>query len=244
MSAILKDNHGTPTLYLNGKPVFYGLMWGSAPSPDDYPLKECARYYGQAGVHFFTFDMGMQGNPPDWCGPRSGSVNFYNFDVLQKKFDEVIKADPEAHFHLRVHLEALEWWQKLYPDECELTADGRRPTQSFASKVWREQAKDYLRALIAYINKNGMAERVVAYQTGAGGTGEWVKGSAMKDDAIDYSRPMQEHFRDWLRNRYNNDEKSLRDAWNDPYITFEAASVPPAAPRDGAGSRGRRRRRG
>jgi hypothetical protein len=228
MSAEIKKYHGTPTLFLDGKPVFDGLMWGTPPGPDGYKLKECARYYGEAGVHLFTFDMGMGGNPPDWDGPRPGDPSTYHFADLQKRFEYVIEADPQARFHLRVHLEAQAWWQKIYPEECELTSDGRRLCQSFASKIWRQQAKEYLKALVGYFDRVGLSDRIIAYQTGAGGTGEWVKGAAMAGDTIDYSQPMIDHFRTWLRGKYKGDEAALRKAWAAPYVNFDTAEVPGA----------------
>jgi hypothetical protein len=229
MTAQIRVHNGTPTFFLDGKPTFYGLMWGSPPAPDRYPLAECARYYGEAGIHLFTFDMGTYGRPPDWCGPADGRSEPYDFSTLEARFGRLLAADPQARFHLRIHLEMPAWWQALYPDECELTSDGRRMAQSFASVVWRNQAKEYLRALIAHLQAIGLAERVIAYQTGAGGTGEWVKASAMAAFCGDYSRPMQEHFRAWLRQTYKDDVVALRAAWADPYATFEAAEVPPAS---------------
>ncbi|MGE5221899.1 MAG: beta-galactosidase [Omnitrophica WOR_2 bacterium] len=226
MIAQVRNHHEAPTLFLNGKPVFYSLMWGSAPAPDAYILKECARLYGEAGIHFFTFDIGAQGSSPEWCGPREGQAGHYDFSTLAQRFEHVIQADPQAHFHLRVHLEAPEWWQQLYPEECELLSDGRRMCQSFASQLWREQAKDFLRALVDHIEQAGLGERVVAYQCGAGATGEWVKGpGAMGLTCGDYSQPMQDHFRSWLHRQYP-DEKALRTAWIDPEVTFANARVP------------------
>jgi len=226
MKAQVKQHNGTPTLFLDDQPAFYGLMWGSAPKPESYALQECARLYGQAGVHFFAFDIGTHGSPAEWCGPKDDP---YDFSTLGKRLQHVIDADPQAYFHLRVHLEMPEWWQAAYPQECELLSDGRRMCQSFASTVWRQQAKDFLKALISQVESAGLAERVVAYQCGAGGTGEWVKGpGAMGLVCGDYSQPMQEHFQAWLRRRYQDDPAALRRSWNDPLVTFETAQVPPA----------------
>lgn len=229
MTAQVKNHHGTPTLFLDGKPAFYGLMWGSAPTPESYALKECARYYGEAGVHLFTFDVGTGGSPPDWPGPGARREGNYDFSSLEQRYQHVIDADPQARFHLRVHLEMPAWWQKIYPDECEVLSDGRRMGQSFASRVWREQAKDFLRALVAHLKTVGLFERVIAYQTGAGDTGEWVKGrGSMAAACADYSLPMQEHFRSWLRRVYQDDPSALRKAWNDSEIGFDTAVVPSA----------------
>jgi hypothetical protein len=229
MSAQIKLHNGSPAFFQDGKPSFYGMMWGSAPTQDGYALKDTARLYGEAGVHYFTFDIGTYGAPAEWRGPGEGRVGHYDFNNLQQRFQHVIDADPEAHFHLRVHLEMPEWWQKLYPDECEVLSDGRRMCQSFASKVWRQQAKDFLGALAAHIEKVGLADRVVAYQTGAGGTGEWVKGpGAMGLVCADFSPAMSAHFQDWLRLYYANDESALRTTWANHQVTFNTAAVPSA----------------
>lgn len=229
MPAQIRSQHGTPTFFQDGAARFYGLMWGSGPTPDSYALKACASRYGEAGVHYFAFDIGTYGSPPEWCGPKDGLEENFDFSTLEARFQQVIDADPEAHFHLRVHLEMPEWWQALYPEECEVLSDGRRMCQSFASPVWREQAKNFLRALIGHIQAAGLGERVVAYQTGAGVTGEWVKGpGAMGLVCADYSPVMARHFQGWLRARYGNDEARLRAAWGDPKATFETAAAPPA----------------
>jgi hypothetical protein len=228
MSYFIADHHGTPTLFKDGKPIFYGLMWGSAPSSSEYLLKECASRYAEAGVHFFTFDIGTSGNPAEWCGPNENSSTNYDFSTLKTRFQRVIESDPQAHFHLRIHLEMLQWWQDLFPNECEILSDGKRMCQSYASTLWRKQAKDFLRALIQYLKEADLFDRVAAYQVGTGSTGEWVKGpGAMGLTCGDYSEPMQQHFRSWLRTKYQDDEAALKKHWADSVVTFETARVPP-----------------
>ena len=229
MPAEVKVYNGTPTLFLDGKPAFDGLMWGAAPKPDKYELKECARYYGEAGIHIFTFDIGSQGVAPEWIGPQKGKEGHFDFTTLKERFQHVVDADPQARFHLRVHLEMVDWWKELYPEECELLSDGRRMRQSFASTIWRTQANDFLSALIGHIKEVGLSDRVIAYQVGAGDTGEWVKGyGSMSAACGDYSQPMQEHFKSWLHSKYAGDEAALRESWAMPGITFDSVEVPPA----------------
>jgi hypothetical protein len=106
-------------------------------------------------------------------------------------------------------------------------SDGRRLCQSFASKIWRKQAKEFLRTLIAHITEIGLSERVVAYQCGTGSSGEWVKGpSAMGLVCGDYSKPMQDYFQGWLRQYYKDDVFAFRSAWADSSIIFSKATVP------------------
>lgn len=228
MTAKMEFHNGTPTLFLDGKPAFDGLMWGSAPTVDQYPLKECARLFGEAGIHLFTFDIGTQGNPPEWR-PAGQGGDIFDFSSFKSKLQQVIDVDPEARFHLRVHLEMPGWWQAQHPEECELLSNGKRACQSFASRLWRTRAKDFIRALVAHIREVGFFKRVIAYQVGAGHTGEWVKGDgSMSTPCGDYSRPMQEHFQNWLRQIYHNDVLRLQSAWGMPGLTFDTAEAPPA----------------
>ncbi len=171
--------------------------------------------------------MGTSGNPADWCGPNPNSNTHFDFSTLPQRFEQVFDADPLANFHLRIHLEMPEWWQNMYPTECEVLSDGKRMSQSFASTIWREQAKDFLKALIDSLKETGLFERVAAYQVGTGTTGEWVKGpGAMGLTCGDYSKPMQQHFQAWLRKTYKNNTTSLQMHWADPVITFDTARVP------------------
>ena len=151
---------------------------------------------------------------------------------MKARFGRIVDVDPEARFHLRCHLEvgADDWWSKLHPQELELHSNGKRYTQSFASRVWRDQANGFLRAYIQQLSESGLLDRVLAFQVGAGHTGEWVKGeTSMYDVCGDYSEPMRRHFRAWLRLRYRSDLVSLRKAWHDPAVTFETAEVPGAS---------------
>ncbi len=69
---------------------------------------------------------------------------------------------------------------------------------------------------------------MIAYQVGAGHTGEWVKGNgSMASVCGDYSRPMQKHFRAWLRQTYHDDLQALQNAWAMPGVSFDTAEVPP-----------------
>jgi hypothetical protein len=224
VSTQVKLYNGTPTFFQDGRPEFYGMMWSSAPAPDSFASAECGRLYGEAGVHYFAFDLGSQAAYPEWQGPDG----HYDFSTLKERFQKVIDVDPQAKFHLRVHLEMPGWWHELYPEECERLSNGKRANQSFASKIWRAQAKDFLRALVAQVESVGLGDRVVAYQCGTGHTGEWVKGEgSMGLTCGDFSLPMQEHFQGWLRQRYG-DENALRTAWGDLMVTFETAAVPSA----------------
>jgi hypothetical protein len=230
MKAEIRRHHGTPTLFLNGQPTFDAIMWGHSPANDGYGLTECVRAYARAGIHTFTFDVGTAGVNKEWCGPGPGHEGDTDFSTLGLRLGRVIEADPQAMFHLRVHMELRlddAWWHERYPEERELADDGMRIHQSLASTVWREQANAFLREYVAQVKAQGLEERVIAYQVGAGDTSEWVKGTAsMAARSGDFSQPMRRYFRGWLRKRYADDVAALRAAWNDGRVDYDTAEVP------------------
>jgi hypothetical protein len=121
------------------------------------------------------------------------------------------------------------WWYDLYPDEREIDSDGAKQRQSFASVVWRAQAKEFLRQYVLALRECGLEDRVFAWQVGAGHTTEWVKAeTSMRWQCGDYSAPMRRHFRAWLERQYSGDISALRDAWADPEAAFQTAVVPSA----------------
>lgn len=228
LMAEVKPHRGVPTLHLNGKPVFAAINWVGTPSPQKWESAAAARHAAEAGVHIYTFEAGTAA---EWKGPAPGRSSPFDFSTVEARFGRIIDVDPQAMFHLRCHLEigADDWWSKAYPQECEVHSNGRRYTQSFASKLWRSQAKDFLREYAAYLSRSGLMDRVVSFQAGAGHTGEWVKGeTSMYTVCGDYSEPMRVHFRAWLRGTYRGDAAALQAAWKDPKVTFDNAEVPSA----------------
>lgn len=234
MTSWVKEHNGTPTLFLDNHPAFASYLWASAPTVEDYPVAGVARAYADAGIHMYAFDVGVGAQTSEWCGLGESHEGHFDFSTVKARYGRILDVDPDARFHLRVHLEMGrqrgKWWRDLYPEECELDSAERRNTQSFASSIWRKQANEFLRAYIAHLQAVGLDSYVMAYQTGAGHTGEWVKGdSSMWDYCADYSQPMLRHFRAWLHQTYQGDVAALRTAWADSEIAFDSAVVPSAA---------------
>jgi hypothetical protein len=234
MQAEIKTHNGTPTLFLDDRPSFAGYLWSNGPTATDFAMADMMRAYAKAGIQMFAFDVGTGGPCPEWCGPGPSRDGHFDFSTVEARFGRILEANPNALFHLRIHLEMGRdqgrWWRDLHREECELGSNGERTTQSFASRVWRQQAKDFLQAYATHLDATGLSQHVVAYQVGAGHTGEWVKGdTSMGVTCGDYSEPMQAHFRGWLRTTYGENTAALRAAWGDDTVTFENAAVPPAA---------------
>ena len=226
--AEVKVYNGAPTLFLDGKPAFAGMCWVNTPATDGWRDAEGAAAVANAGIHIYSFDAGKGF---EWVEPKAGRSDPFDFSTVEARYGRIIEVDPLARFHLRLYFEVQpdDWWMKAYPRECEITSEGKPYSQSFASEVWREQVKDFLKAFIAYLNRTGLIDRVTAFQTGAGHTGEWVKGeTSMYSLCGDYGEPMRRHFRSWLRQHYDNDLGAFRAAWNNPHASFDTAEVPSA----------------
>jgi hypothetical protein len=225
MAYELQERNGCMVVCRDGQPIFYSALWTGAPSATEHVHAEIQRRYAAAGVHVCAFDVGHNG---EWAGPSIGREGGCDAELAVARLRRVLEADPETLFHLRVHIEAPSWWQTAHSGECEVVSTGERREQSFASRVWREDVVGFLRAYISCLQRAGLADRVVAFQVGAGGTGEWVKGTSSTPVTGDYSAPMVSSFRGWLSARYGS-EAALREAWHDPRASFADAAVPTAA---------------
>ena len=230
MKAHLKNHRGVPTIFLDGQPVFGGMQLLGSLDPKCHDLnQELLRVYANAGIHVYSIDC----VGPEWCGPRPGNPSHFCFSFVAPRLQEVVDADPQALFLLRMGFETRwqqnNWWNELYPEELELLSDGSRPSQSFASTVWQNEVKELLRGYIGELRASGMYDRVIAYQIATGTCGEWIKSwSSMSLLCGDYSAPMRRAFRAWLRAHYEGDEGALQTAWADPCVTFDNAQVPSA----------------
>ncbi|MFC1539367.1 hypothetical protein ACFL6H_08080 [Candidatus Latescibacterota bacterium] len=229
--AEIKNHNGTPTFFLNGSPANYSGIWAFGPDNPDWGKDSTTKVLASTtNTHIYAFESGARGAAPQWCGPGEGYSGDFDFSKVKSTFERIIDVDPRACFHLRVNLEMVtDWWHLAYPDECEVTSLGWQPRQSYASKVWRNQAIDFLKSFATHIESIGMADRVIAYQVGAGHTGEWVKRrSSMAAPCGDYSEPMRIQFKEYLRKKYNNDVSALRMAWDNSEISFDTVDVPSA----------------
>ena len=231
MKAQVKQFHGTPTIFLDDIPVFAGIHWIGGLDANFLEInQQCVRNFSQAGIHFYSIDaMGA-----DWCGPRSDNPSHFNFSQVAPRLQNVVDADPEALFLLRLGFEtrylAGMWWGRLNKSENELLSSGKHPSQSFASDIWQAEVNELLTGYIAELRRTGMYERVIAYQICTGTCGEWIKDeSSMGLVCGDYSEPMKRVFHAWLKEKYTQNAAALQKAWADPEVTFETAEVPTAS---------------
>ncbi len=234
MKAEVRPYNGTPTLYLDDKPVFADVQWVGYLDPNGIELTQAAiRAFAKSNVHIYTTDTLAY----EWRGPQPGDPRQFDFAPIGPRLQSAIDADPEALFNLRIMVETKHlldnWWNKLHPEELEVLSDGSTQSASYASKVWQADVKALFIGLIDYLRSAGLYDRVIGYQISVGTCGEWIKDwSSMSPQSGDFSEPMRRQFRAWLRQRYNNDAAALQAAWADPDVTFETAAAPSGEAQD------------
>ena len=235
--AEIRQHNGAPTLFLKGQPMFFSALWVTTPTPEhwgstkeSYPwpldgdFDNAQRTAAETNTHIYTFFTGEE-----WCGPGEGHSGHFDFSKVEASLGRILKTDPDALFHPRIQLEKQgDWWQKLYPEECEITSEGKQREQSYASEVWLKEGKEFLQAYIDHLARIGLVDRFIAYFICAGQSTEWTKWSSSGRLACgDYSEPMRQYFRSFLRKRYGDDISLLRKAWNHPEVSFITAEAPP-----------------
>jgi hypothetical protein len=229
MKAQLKHHNGTPTVFLDDQPAFFGCHLVGYMYPDKpNEHQHIARKYAEAGIHIYSVDNLTH----EWVGPGPDREGQFDFAPLVPRLQSYIDVDPQATFLMRVGLDTRwapsSWFNAAYPDEVEVLSDGTRWGHSFASKIWLEHAQGALRALIAELRRTGLYDRVLGFQIGAGSSGEWIKDmGCMLQTTTDYSPAMRRHFQAWLGERYGTDT-ALQAAWSDAQVTLDTAAVPSA----------------
>ena len=236
--AEVKVYHGTPTLFINGKPM-NGMAWATySPSPDVF------RDFARAGVQLYTFaatptESGYGLSKTAWVAP-----NRYDFSQLDERAMMLLQANPHAYFFPRLYLHAPKWWSDAHPNDIVLMdpGDGKpvpfihaggKPAPSWASEAWRRATLAGLRKLIAHIEASPYADRVIGYHIASGTTEEWMMWGANENEWVDYSPVNVARFRQWLRKKYKTDT-ALQQAWHDPKITFADANIPTKVQRQAA----------
>jgi hypothetical protein len=102
MKAQLKNYNGTPTVYLDGKPSFFGCHLVGYMDPQNPTANQTiVRRYAEAGVHIYSIDNLSQ----EWAGPHAGSTSHYDFTNVIPRMQSYIDVDPQPLFLMRMGFE-------------------------------------------------------------------------------------------------------------------------------------------
>lgn len=246
LSAEVRPYQGKPGLYINGKPVypmFYSLTDcpGGCWSWESLPQSSLKRF-ADTGVRLFQVDLFMEHVWPE--------EDVFDITPMQKQVQGVLKICPEAAVVVRLHVNAPRWWMDLHPEESvqyagvtlreentfpavrRIIDDDLEPVQrnSMASDLWRETMSQKLARFCEEFSKTEEGNSLIGIHLACGVFGEWHYWGFF-DYLPDVSQHMTEHFRRFLKERYQTDH-ALQKAWGQPEAALCDAKVPEAALRE------------
>lgn len=169
-------------------------------------------------------------------------------EPLIRSIREILKINPDAAIMVRLFILQPEWWLdahpeeqvrfSLYPDNGFPEAVRQNPDEikrvSFASDLWRESMNQVIPELLRQLAESPEGDAIFSFLVVGGEWAEWFYDKF--DLEPDVGPAMTRHFRQWLRERYGRVEQ-LREAWNDPELTFETVEVPGIDARMGVGEK-------
>ena len=232
----VKELNGAPCLWRDGRPVPPVLFW-------QWDLQERdVRDLSAAGLELFS----MFGSFGHYEHPYWTERGFGGLAYQEENIDRLRAWNPQACFLPRLFSSAPDWWIAAHPDEQIRYSNpnvlpahrngsgGAVPRESLASEKCRaELSPVYRQAVRRLYGKYG--KNLIGVHVTNGPWGEhfsWdaytqIGGTALEKAGFsDVSAPMTRAFRRHLRDKYANDVRRLRDAWQDAAATFETATVP------------------
>ena len=228
--AVVKPYRGVRTLFINGEPQS-GMAYAAYRT-----IPEVFEDFSQAGVKLFSISAtpsasGYGKAKTSWLAPEK-----FDFSELDDRVMIILDKDADAYIFLRIALYAPRWWCEKYPDEL-VTYDpgngntvpfllkGKIPVASWASELWREDTARALRKFIEHVETSAYADRIIGYHLVSGTTEEWIQWGSNEDHWTDYSPANLTAFREWLREKYGNDE-AIHAAWHNKTKSLETARIP------------------
>lgn len=233
MASFKVRRHGGSTLlFCNGKAIPNMLCY---VGPNYY------MDFKKAGIRIVTWRM-----PIGWVGPKE-----FDYTMTDRCMEEFLSLDSEILFLPRIQLRGSsnDWWCQKHTEELVRLSNGEiGSAHSTASEIWRQEAAEALTEFIGHVESSSYADHILGYHICDGHFSEWFAwGSANFEKEVhglkwvcgpriaakdcptpfpDYSEPMVEKFRKWLRKRYKENVHALREAWKDQDVDFSSATIP------------------
>lgn len=220
---VRKDANGVPTIYLDDKPVTAILS-----ARGNSLLTQHSAMFNSGKLHLYYVYL-----TPYW--PKEGEPDYTNMDVIA---ENLLRGDPEAKAIIKIQLRdgKPSWYLNKYPEDAIKFDNGKIGGHiSLASRRWKNIVADYIKGLIAYVDDSPYADHFIGVNPSEGEEGQWMhywggEAANVTGALSDYSKPMLDYFRGWLRREYKTVD-ALQKAWNDPNVTFDTAEIPSNAER-------------
>jgi hypothetical protein len=185
-------------------PVYFSA--NTYPGADMAAVRDEAALAGQNGVRKFIVSVLLP-----WDQTTT-------YDSLLTPLDVLLEAVPGATFLLRVRLDPSPEWLAANPGALATQDTSNRPKVSIEAPDWQEAVRTGLAGLAAHVKGKGLP--VTGYVLEALDGGGWLR-----NGGNDASEANQDAFREWLRERYHNDD-GVQAAWGSAEITLDSAAIP------------------
>ena len=174
MIAKVENVQGLPAITVNGKPITEMAYITYRTDQNRYAD------FAKIGVKLYSVNLNFSEMPINETAPvlvfQKGIFEHEepDFSIVDKNFDQILAACPDAYIFPRVNMNLSEAWEKAHPDELCEKGYNERKRFSFASDIWAEEVKRQLGLLVNYIENSRYKERIIGYQLAAGNTEEWL----------------------------------------------------------------------
>ena len=238
-TAKIDTRNGTPALEINGET--FSLMAMTTRIKDEEYLRDLRK----AGIRiFFVFAN------TDWLRPGKSLEESQDwrewggFASFQSEAERLLRVVPDAYIIVRIGMHPPVSWMESHPDDLLRYSDGKTMPcvinsevhydrvpgcYSLCSEAWRKDGGEALMHFYDQVEHSPIADRVIGYFLGAGGTSEWYYVNQITEAGMnkyaDVSPAFRREYGRILRERYGTEEK-LRAAWKKDDATFENPGIP------------------
>jgi len=173
VQARLVKDHGSLKIEINGKIMPFVSFRSFWPQPG------ITKDFYEGGIQLMsvypsgilcTLDVPYSQFGEFWLGEGK-----YDWDVVRAQVNQFLENAPNAYFSLILQLDTRDWFLKEHP-ECENSF--RHLPEACCCKAWREIAKQCIRDILAFLDKE-YPEKFYAVYVCAGSTCEWINREPM-----------------------------------------------------------------
>ncbi|OGV35181.1 MAG: hypothetical protein A2020_11615 [Lentisphaerae bacterium GWF2_45_14] len=226
--------NGRIALSLDGKTTFPVAGYSSHGWLNEQAVDQSFEYirdFAAAGINIEPVGLGSNFVvSPNSAWKGEGEYDFSRLDSVLERF---AKANPEIKMIFQIPAYPPKWFQDRYPEEFEEYLSSATSKKKIRwkmsllySKKWMDVLDKYIHDIVAHSLDASYSNRIYGYLITAGDAGEFYWPAAFTGGISGYSKTTLENFKEWLRNKYNNDDVLLKKAWLDKEVSFEKLEVP------------------
>ena len=220
-AAEVRQESGAPRLYIDGQPQVPQVQMTDVTRPERGYISDFASH--GLNIHMVTIKKGSTGF---WRGKDD-----LNLEVVDEVMWDAVQRDPEGNFIVYFSARPYLSWHEDHPEHAAQHADGtyassrhdRYAPPSYYSKAYQQEVYEMIEQVVSHIHDQPYGRAVIGYFITGGEDGQFYYQAGRNGVIEDGQGPGDmPAFRAWLRNHYRSVD-DLRQAWNDPDVTFETA---------------------